>query len=556
VPIGRPVSNVRTYVLDDQFQPVPAGVPGELCVGGVQVGRGYLGRPGLTAERFIPDPFSAAPGARLYRTGDLARYRSDGTLEYLGRIDFQVKLRGFRIELGEVEEVLKQHPAVHRGVVIAREDRPGDQRLVAYVVPAPGEPFDPRPVRAFLSEKLPEYMVPSAFVALEALPLTPSGKVDRKALPAPEHTGSDDRPHVAPRDNLELQLARVWEEVLGVRPVGVTSNFFELGGHSLLALRLMAGIRGSLGRTLPVVSLFQAPTVEGLANLLRRQRQPAPWSPLVPIERRGTRRPFFCVHPVGGNVLAYAELARRLGPDQPFYGLQARGLEEELKPCQTIEEMAALYLSAVRAVQPSGPYRLGGWSMGGVVAYEMAQELRRQGETVEVLALFDSHATTTAQPPPPSRELEEARMAILFARSAAAELFGGTLPHSDEELALMSPDALLRLLLEESQKAGVVIPEAGIEQVRALRAVFEANLRAVERYVPRPYPGPVTLFRAAEAPPSTPEPGDLGWGALAAGGLEVHQVPGHHHSILRAPNVQVLADRLRAHLAAASAAQP
>ncbi|RYZ46381.1 MAG: amino acid adenylation domain-containing protein, partial [Myxococcaceae bacterium] len=313
--LGGPLPNTRTYVLDANLHPVPVGVAGELFIAGAGLARGYLGRPHLTAERFVPNPFGSEPGERMYRTGDKARWTQDGTLEYLGRIDFQVKLRGFRIELGEIEVALQGHPDIQDATVLVREDVPGDQRLVAYVVSDAA--LEPNALRAFLKQRLPDYMVPFVYVPLATLPLATSGKVDRKALPAPEaalFAGN----YEAPRGHLEQELASIWEDLLGIKPIGIKSHFFELGGHSLLAVRLMSVIRERLKRQLPLAALFQAPTVEQLAELLHQV--PAPFSPLVPIRREGTRRPFFCVHPVGGNVLSYAELARALGPDQPFYG--------------------------------------------------------------------------------------------------------------------------------------------------------------------------------------------------------------------------------------------
>jgi hypothetical protein len=298
--IGRPLENTQAYVLDRHLRLVPLGVPGELYLAGDGLARGYLLRPELTAERFLPDPFSRTPGGRMYKTGDLVRYLPDGRLDYLGRLDHQVKLHGFRIELGEIEAVLARHPSVRQALALVREDVPGDKRLVAYVT---GNSPDAATLRTWLQQHLPEYMVPSAFVALEALPLTPNGKIDRKALPVPESAhGELEQAFVAPRDALELEVARVFEEVLNVRPIGARGHFFELGGHSLLAVRLLATLAERTQRRLPVSVLFQAPTVERLAAALRTES--GPWSPLVPIQREGSRRPFLCVHPVGGNVLA------------------------------------------------------------------------------------------------------------------------------------------------------------------------------------------------------------------------------------------------------------
>ncbi|NNC02416.1 amino acid adenylation domain-containing protein [Corallococcus exiguus] len=529
--IGRPLINVPVHVLDANLQPVPRGVTGELYVGGVQVCRGYLNQPGITADRFIPDPLGATPGGRLYRTGDWARHLPDGTLEYLGRRDAQLKVRGFRIELGEIEAALAQHPSVRDCVVDARDDGSGQKQLVGWVVDAGGKSLDAGALRSFLRQRLPEYMVPARWVAMERFPLTPSGKVNRKALPAPEAGREPTRTLVGPRTPLELQLVRIWEEVLGVHPIGVRDNFFELGGHSLLTLRVQSAIHARLGRTLPVAALFQNATVEHLAGLLR---DAAPWTPRVALQkgRKGVR-PFFCVHAVGGSVVPYAELARALGPEQPFYGLQARGLDGEEPPCDSIPEMATLYVRAVREVQPHGPYLLGGWSMGGAVAWEMAHQLRREGETVALLALLDSSASLHFGNPDDLNA--KARLSALFLEDLL-RASGQPLPPNEG----LSPGRWMDVLEEASQ------PLFAAEQsLRQLRHAFEVHLNAGWVYEPPPASGPFTLFEAEASR------WDHGWAAYAPGGLDVHTVPGDHYSFLKPPHLQVLAARLRDALAKA-----
>ncbi|WAM30052.1 non-ribosomal peptide synthetase [Myxococcus sp. NMCA1] len=531
--LGGPLVNARTYVLDAHLQPAPVGVPGELYIGGAGLARGYLNRPELTAERFIPNPFSMGPGARIYRTGDRARWLPQGELEFLGRIDFQVKVRGFRIELGEIESALRQHPAVRDTVVLAREDVPGIQRLVAYVVAEPAAPVDSCTFRPFLKERLPEHMMPSAFVTLEALPLNTSGKVDRRALPLPEETSTRHEVYVPPRDAYELDLARLFEELLGVSPISAKSDFFELGGHSLLAMRLLSMLLARTGRTLPVTALFQAPTVEGMAAFLRRE--PAPWTPLVPIQRSGSRVPFFCVHPVGGTVFCYTELARRLGPDQPFYGLQAQGLEGTLPPNESIDSMAASYVDAIRTQQPQGPYRLGGWSLGAVIAFEMARLLQQSGEAVEVLALIEPSSTSRAQGVTTDDDMAAATM---FARDLAR--MSGIASSTTLEGAMSNPQALLERVLQEGREAGVFIPDAGMEQLHALLRVFTANVRALQQHTPGTFPGPLTVLCGSDTELEPSETEDRGWSRHAAQ-LAVHVVQGDHYSVLRAPGVDALA---------------
>ncbi|RYZ35737.1 MAG: non-ribosomal peptide synthetase, partial [Myxococcaceae bacterium] len=538
--IGRPLANVEVYVLDPRLHPVPRGVPGELFVGGPGLARGYLNRPGLTAERFIPHPFAQAPGARLYRTGDRVRLLATGELEFLGRLDTQVKLRGFRIELGELEAALEQHPGVRQAAVRVREDAADDRRLVAYVTARDGHRLEPSETRTWLSTRLPSFMVPSHVVVLEQLPLTAHGKVDLQALPSPDATASSASSFVAPRDALEHQLAVLFEETLGQGPVGVTTSFFDLGGHSLLAVKLLRRIEKELGHALPMSALFEDATVEHLARLLRQE--PRPWSPLVTLGRGGSQRPFFCVHPVGGSVLCYAELARALGPDQPFHGLQAPGLDGDRPPLDTVEALAATYVAAVRSLQPHGPYLLGGWSLGGNIALEMAQQLQRQGEPVALVAIIDGHAGAPESSLPP--EDTNAIMTALFARDLAA-ISGEPPPASDAALAELEPEALLQQLLEEGRRSAAVPPDTELPRLRALRQVFESNLRATTAYRPQPYTGPLVLFRSSD-PGKDPLAQEQSWRQVAPDHLEVQDLPGDHYSLLRAPHVQTLATRLKA----------
>jgi amino acid adenylation domain-containing protein len=525
IPIGRAIANTHLYVLDGELSVVPIGVAGELYIGGDGLARGYLNRPALTREKFVADPFSAAPGARLYRTGDLCRYLPDGNIEFLGRLDHQVKLRGFRIELGEIEAVLGQCAGVQQCIVVVREDRPGDKVLVAYMVgeAAVGE------LRAVLGQRLPEYMVPSAFVRLEALPLTPNGKVDRKALPAPGERPGDEHTFVPPRTQIEALLVEIWEYLLQTRPIGVHDDFFHLGGHSLLAVRLMAAILDRTGRQLPLASLFSARTVAGLAAELSIIRAVgANASPLVALRRTGSRRPFFCVHPVGGGVLCYEPLARLMGPEQPFYALQALGVERDEGAQQTVEAMAERYLAAVRAVQPEGPYQLGGWSFGGLIAFEMARQLTAAGEEVAALVLLDSRVPRAA-PTGDAMAGFEAQM--------AAEL-GLTL--TEEELAPLGPVAALARVVEVAEEAGTLPRGRGAALVHGIRATRQAATVAASRYAARSWNGSLTLLRAQDTEGLLPEE-DFGWGRLCATPIAVRAVPGTHGSMVRTPHVEEVA---------------
>ncbi|RKH40633.1 non-ribosomal peptide synthetase, partial [Corallococcus sp. AB050B] len=551
IPIGRPLTNSTVYVLDAHLHPVPVGVAGEVYVGGPGLAWGYLNRPDLTAERFVPHPFAATPGERLYRTGDKARWREDSTLDFLGRVDFQVKVRGFRIELGEIEATLRAVSGVNEAVVVAR-GADSDKRLIGYVTARAGHALDVEALRAHLRQRLPEYMVPASLMVLDALPLNANGKVDRKALPEPDAHAIEARDFVAPRDALEMQLARIWEDVLGIRSVGVRSSFFELGGHSLLAVRMVAVVRERLGQTIPLSVLFQQPTVEQLAQVLRDDSQA--WTPLVPLERgEPNQRPFFLVHPGGGNVLAYSELARRLGPSLPVYGLQSRGLDGG-PVAESIEEMADLYIDAIRTVQPHGPYQLGGWSLGGLVAYEMARRLRDAGEAVDLLALIDAYVPGLTTPSQDATHLApEARARLAFAH-ATATAFGQTLSVPDEVLAQGDDGAMLAQLLQEGLRARILDAHSGPAQLRALFNVFRANLFAQEKFVPQPYDGTALLLSASGVAAGIPK--HRGWVSLVLGGLEVHEVPGGHHALMQDPHLGAVVERLREALARVSGIAP
>jgi thioesterase domain-containing protein/acyl carrier protein len=359
-----------------------------------------LNRPQLTAEKYVPHPFAQEPGARLYRTGDRVRFLADGRIQFLGRIDHQVKVRGYRIELGEIEVTLGHHPAVQQAVVMIHRQG-NDPKIVAYVVPKQGQQITTETLWAYLGEKLPIYMLPTAFVILETLPLTPNGKIDRRALPAPAQSRLDlQETMVAPRDALELELVNIWEEVLNLRPIGIRHNFFELGGHSLLAVRLVNRIQQLLGQELPLAMLFQSPTIESLATVLRQGDEAAAFSSLVPLQvGSSSKRPLFLIHAGGGHIFAYSHIAQHLERERPLYGLQARGLDKEQEPHTQLEEMAAYYIELIQTVQPEGPYLLGGWSVGGIIAFEMARQIQAQGQEVSLLALIDSSLPNTHQIP-------------------------------------------------------------------------------------------------------------------------------------------------------------
>ena len=563
------------HLLDADLQPQPIGVPGEIHVGGAGLAHGYLGRPDLTAERFVPDPFAVRPGERLYRSGDLARRLPDGDLEYLGRGDQQVKIRGFRIEPGEIEAALAALPGVREAVVVAREDGAGgERRLVAYVGGVGGDPTAAGGVRAGLAARLPGFMLPSAFVFLAALPLTENGKVDRRALPAPDAAGvAGGTERRAPRDPLEKILLDQFRAVLSLpedREVGIDEDFFDLGGTSITSAIYVHRLQESLGEIVHVVVIFDHPTVASspgtCASITPRRR--GGWRPgreprpavgrlpergvLAPLQAGAPgRRPFFFVHSVGGEVVAYRDLVRLLGSDEPAFGLQSPD-----PPVEDIRGMAALYVETLRAVQPHGPYRIAGWSMGGIVAYEMAVQLEAAGETTEVLAIIDAASPRAWAGEAPRSDTE---MLALFsfamvhlhdvdipANLAVPEGLG--LPPGIElpevDLSDLDVDTALAMALDLGRQVGLLPPSLEPAELRRLFERFRANRGALSTYEPRPYHGELHLFRAVDQPMAIEEPG-LGWEELVNGGLRIFETPGDHHSILR-QEVGEFARRLRA----------
>lgn len=832
--VGRPIFNTRIYLLDSNLNPVPFGAPGEIYIGGKGIGRGYLNHPELTNERFVANPFSNDAEARLYKTGDLGRYNCEGKIEFLGRIDSQVKIRGHRIEPEEIEVVLRQHESVRDAVVVAREDAQDGQKLVAYIVPqtviaptvegreryalpnnmaivqqnkhetdffyqqifldqtnfkhgieledgacvidvganigfftmfvqqlwkdvkvfafepipaifetlkinvalygknttlfrcglaeeekevvftyypnsttqsgryadeqeerevlrsiignqqsengselsekfydrlveerihgekvvcplktlsqiirenrieridllkidaekseldvlkgindadwrkikqivieahdinghlkqlinllekhgfavfaeedsyikgsglynvyatrtpkngksnAPESAPYPVPVikdeiltggqlRQYLKNKLPDYLVPSAFVLLESLPMTPNGKVDRKALPAPEEIRAGaEKSYDAPKDELEIRLTKIWEQLLGVQPIGVSDNFFDLGGHSLLAVRLFSQIEKLFHKNLPLATLFEAPTIRQLADLLRQKGWQPSWSSLVTLEPNGTKRPFFFIHALGGNVLEYHPLARFLGKDQPSYALQSLGLDKNQTPHKTIEEMAAHYIKEIRTIQPEGPYLLGGRSLGGTVAYEMACQLIEQNQKVALLALLDTDPMGYHKLLPDSRS--RTYKAGRFIKRVEGHIVNLHQLTAKEKInyfrgkAKYVPGKIKNKLWQAAYKFFLL---TGRPLPSVLRSVGEFNFMAVMNYVPKIYSGKATLFWANEDLRGTYDV-EAGWNFLARGGVEIHNIPGNHLDIVKEPYVQVLAEKLKA----------
>ncbi|WP_179272367.1 amino acid adenylation domain-containing protein [Streptomyces sp. XY006] len=533
-PIGRPVTNMRVYVLDAGLGPVPPGTVGEVYLAGAQLARGYLNRRGLTAERFVACPFGA-PGERMYRTGDLAQWTADGVLRFAGRVDDQVKLRGFRIELGEVEAVLTRHGTVARAAAAVREDQPGQRRLVAYVVPAPGAEPRASELRAHAAAALPEFMVPAQVVVVATLPLTASGKLDRRALPQPgPRPVTSTRPARTPEEEI---LRGLFADALGLAGAGIDDDFFALGGDSLAAIRLVSRVRDTMGLDLSVRDLFAAPTVSRLLERLRLGVRGDAFDVLLPLRTTGTLPPLFCVHPAGGLSWCYTGLLRLLGPDRPVYGLQSRGLARPEEHPRSMEELVTDYVAQIRSVRPRGPYHLLGWSFGGLAAHAVAVRLQSEGEEVAPLALLDSYPRDPAAPVAPVSEQDVLATLLDFAGHA-------------EEAAGDGEPLRIADVMEILRSGGGHLADIEESRVEALTEVFTANTRIAAAHAPGRFDGDVLHFTAtAGRPPGLPTAAL--WEPAVTGRVERHAVECTHREMCRPEPLarvgRVLAERLDAH---------
>jgi amino acid adenylation domain-containing protein len=519
VPIGRPLANTRLYILDKNREPVPRGVAGDLYIGGAGVARGYLGRPELTAERFLPDRFVSDPAARMYQTGDIARWLPDGTVDYLGRSDDQVKLRGFRIELGEVEAALAAHPAVQAAAVSLREEA-----LIAWCVWREA-PVEATTLRKFLAARLPGYMLPARIASLKELPVLPNGKVDRRALFGLAEPPQTARSGVAPRDETERRIATIWEELLGRGPMGLNDDFFESGGHSLLAARAAARITEEFGlpsgARLPVAALFEAPTIALLAGYLRRGA-PAAWPPrIIPIQPEGPRTPFWAI----GAGATFRAVAQHLGSDQPVLGVLLEDADvARLGPPYRVETIAAEIVRLIRQQQPAGPYQLGGHSLQGLFAFEAARQLLALGQEVRLLALFDTYLPNLVRLRFP--------LGIRFrvhVSSALWLLSRGRL--HDTGTFVWNTAKGLAARLRKAQEQTPHLPSS-IDSPASIEDVLRA---AAAVYEPQPYAQRMVFLQAADQPVALHFGSRLGWPDLAAGGLDVRVVPGNHTNLLVRP---------------------
>lgn len=543
--IGKPIANVRTYVLDQDLRPVPIGVRGELCISGSGLARGYLNDDQLTASRFIQDPFVRTLGNRMYRTGDQCRWLPSGELEFIARLDDQVKIRGYRIELGEVEHSIRQHPSVTDVAAVAHLMDVDERTLVAYVVADPDRTPTANELRSFVESRLPNYMVPQFIEFLDELPFTSTGKLDRAALPEP-FTERATRMLVAPRNELEEFLVDIWEDLLPGQTVGIHDNFYDLGGSSLKGAMLLSRLQDRLGQQIRLATVFHLPDVASLARYLGEtypelvtqefgvdslpdekmlEDQSTNHGLLVGLQTNGQRPPLFLVHPPGGIVACYQTLARLMPKEQPVFGIRSRGLYGDEELPTTLEEMASEYVHEIRAVRPNGPFVIGGWSLGGVIAYEMAQQLLAAGETVEHLVMLD----TTV----PSNDDGES------GREYGLEITFG-------ELAELPAEEQLPYLWQHAQKLGVVedeTPETLVAQILAdLQRLFHHHVTLANNYTISSYPGRITMFRPEDAPVAASIAPDRGWKSYAD--VDIEFVPGQHHSMVKPPHVEVLAEQL------------
>ena len=561
ITIGRPIHNTQVYIVDEQLNPMPIGTVGEIYIAGDGVARGYWNRPELTAERFVRNPFDVKQGM-MYRTGDLGKFTETGEIHCLGRIDQQVKIRGYRIELGEIENVLHRINDVKEAVVVAREDRPGDQRLVAYVVPrantlnghagqsglttAGGQTDSIRSWKKQAATALPDYMVPADFVILPVLPLTPNGKIDRKALPKPASSERSNQLE-KPENREEERLLAIWQDILGQKSIGVMDDFFELGGHSLIAVQVMTRLEQETGRRLPLSTLFEHPTIRKLASLLQPNKPVAMFKSLVPIKPQGNKVPIYIIHGIGLNLLNFKSLVDYMDAEQPIYGLQARGLDGTDEPLDNMEAIAACYINELIIQNPTGPYAIAGYSFGGYVALEMARQLKAQGREVKMLAMFDTNAEE-------STLHYTARQKITRKLSRQLPKFVWIL-----KSLLKDPKATLRYqklvagwkiqsLLNMDGKIQEPMLEGGSEHM--LRIVEKHEI-AYENYRLKQYDGVIDLFKANIRPYFVEDPKNLGWKKYAQRGVRVHDVPGDHKQMLLPPNDRFFARALQSALDAA-----
>lgn len=531
ITIGRPIDNTQVYILDEYMKPVPEGSVGEIYIAGDGVARGYLNRPELTNERFPINSFSKQPGERMYRTGDLGKFLENGEVQCLGRIDHQVKIRGYRIELGEIEQLLNKQKNIKESVVVAREEK-----LLAYIVPESiGQSNDLQRRteqisnwKQALRESLPDYMVPSDFVFISKLPLTPNGKIDRNALPKPElQSEGKTKKYTAPRTETEKLIAGIWSDLLELDNISVHDDFFELGGHSLIAARAMIRLENETGKRLPLASLLEAPTVEKLAQLVNSDSHAVNWNSLVPIKTNGHKTPIYIVHGFGMNVLLFNNVAKNMDSEQPVYALQARGLNADDKPFDKMEEIAGHYISEIIARDPGPSYALAGYSFGGIIAFEMAKQLKAMGKEIAMLGMFDTYADNYSDyfDPRVRRMTKKVRRQfpkMMFILKSLLKHPFGTIAYQADFIKgklskLLGNDQPAEMLTENDIKIGEIYDYA------------------YRNYKMTPYDGVIDLFKVKKRLYFLDDLEFLGWKPYARHGVVVHDIAGDHKTFLFSP---------------------
>jgi amino acid adenylation domain-containing protein len=546
IPIGKPIANARVYVLDQHRQPTGVGVTGELYIAGDCLARGYRGNAALTAERFVPNPYEEAPGARMYRTGDFARWTVHGDLEFLGRADAQLKVRGYRVEPGEIEVCLSRHPDITFCAVVGEDRADGGNELIAYLVTRSGQSLTVKGLRQWLSEHLADYLIPSHFYAVPSLPVTPAGKVDRKALSrSMGEELSAGTLHADPTNRIEAELVKAWQSVLGKSRVGIDDHFFDLGGNSLLAAQVFASFETVCGKRLPLSILFEAPTIREIARRLEDRQWTPTWDCLVPLQTRGQGQPIFLVHGVMGNIVGFHNLAKELGVDRPVFGLQAQGLDGARPPLRSVEEMARLYLQSILALYPQGPYHLVGLSFGGLVAYEMAQQLKNMGRPVGLLAVLDAFPQGYDRHRNLLIKVANSFLTLAYKVEAHCTIhFRAGISGFPRILRTRSRTLRdwIRRKLDHSlpSRSGVTGEHRSPSMI-----VETANNLACDDYIVRPYSGDITIFIAAENLRPMKTLLRRAWRQVSMGGLAIHETPGNHRTLIDPPHHGALAEKLR-----------
>ena len=529
--IGIPIDETKILILDEELKELPYGETGELCVSGLSLADGYLNRPEMTAEKFIDWKESENKKRRIYRTGDLARYMPDGNIEYLGRGDTQVKIAGNRVELGEIEVLINRLSGIQQAIVVAREDVPGLKRLVAYMVSTKNNP-DTDYVRKSIEQQLPDFMHPSAYVWLDELPKTTSGKVDRKNLPKPDYNliGRDGN-DIAPRTDIEKLVARIWEESMGIEKISVTDNFFSIGGRSLVAIQIMSRIEKATGKRLPLATLLEHSTIEKLSLCLTDDSKPVTANSLVPIQPNGSKVPLYIVHGDGLNVLVFNDLAINMDKEQPVYGLEARGLKGTDEPSDVMEEIASHYIAEIIAQNPTGPYLLAGYSFGGYIAMEMHKQMVAIGMEVKMLIMFDTDAEKSDYKSwyylLPKKVKRHFPKLMSFLKS----LLRHPITTFRDRSRVISQNILMKSLSKRDTKSFY-------EQIKKINDKY---LVAFKNYSMEPIDDKIHLFKAQICTHYVDDTEFLGWKKYATKGVDLYEVPGDHLSMLVSPNVEEFA---------------